>query len=125
MGQLWIDWVIDDGKQAIIDNPNLDYSQAWGFDHGGNNWLTGVSTQGKSLILYGRRLRSMNQGYSRLVAKYKQGKSEFYWDLNLDRIQRKRNNQNREAVNKAARFIVNRCHRHRRSKYLKSFILRW
>ncbi len=51
----------------------------------------------------------MNQGYSRLVAKYKQDKSDKYWDANLDRIQSKRNNQMRDAINKAARFIVNRC----------------
>lgn len=108
-GELWIDWVIDDGKEAITDNPNLDYSQAWSFDHGGTNWLTGVSTRGKSFIIDGRKLKAMNQGYCRLVAKYKTGKSDFYWDSNLDRVQRKRNNQIRNAVNKAARFIVNRC----------------
>lgn len=108
-GQLWIDWVIDDGKESIIDNPNLDYTQAWSFDHGGGNWLTGVSTRGKSLIIDGRKLRSLNQGYSRLVAKYKQGKSDFYWDSNLDRVQLKRNNQMRDAINKAARFIINQC----------------
>lgn len=108
-GQFWIDWVIEDGKQPITTNPNLDYSQAWGFDHGGGNWITGVSTRGESLIIDGKRLRSMNQGYCRLVAKYKAGKSEFYWDGNLDRIQRKRNNQMRDAINKAARFIINRC----------------
>ena len=39
-GELWIDWVIDDGKQPIRIKPNLDYTQAWSFDHGGNNWLT-------------------------------------------------------------------------------------
>jgi putative transposase len=108
-GELWIDWVIDDGKEAITNNPNLDYAQAWSFDHGGTNWLTGVSTHGKSLIIDGRKLKSMNQGYCRLVAKYKQGKSEFYWDSNLDRVQRKRNNQMRDAINKAARFIINQC----------------
>lgn len=108
-GQFWIDWVIDDGKEPIKNNPHLDYSQAWGFDHGGTNWLTGVSTLGKSLIIDGKKLKSMNQGYCRFVAKYKQGKSDFYWDANLDRIQRKRNNQMRDAINKAARFIVNRC----------------
>lgn len=108
-GELWIDWGIDDGKEAIASNPNLDYSQAWSFDHGGTNWLTGVSTRGKSLIVDGRKLKSMNQGYCRLVAKYKQGKSDFYWDSNLDRIQRKRNNQRRDAINKAARFIINQC----------------
>ncbi|MFK0732184.1 MAG: RNA-guided endonuclease InsQ/TnpB family protein [Gloeotrichia echinulata GP01] len=109
LGQFWIDWVIDDGQEPIDHNPNLDYTQAWSFDHGGGNWLTGVSTRGKSLIIDGRRLRSMNQGYSRLVAKYKQGKSDFYWDSNLDRVQRKRNNQMRDAINKAARFIINQC----------------
>ncbi|NEN98006.1 MAG: IS200/IS605 family element transposase accessory protein TnpB [Moorea sp. SIO3I7] len=109
LGQLWIDWVIDDGKQAVEHNPDLDYSQAWSFDHGGDNWLTGISTKGKSLIIDGRKLKSMNQGYSRLVAKYKSGKSESYWDANLDRVQRKRNNQMRDAKNKAARFIINRC----------------
>ncbi len=108
LGELWIDWVIDDGKEPIEHNPKLDYSEAWGFDHGGTNWLTGVSTLGQSLIIDGRKLKSMNQGYSRLVAKYKQGNDQ-YWDANLDRIQRKRNNQMRDAINKAARFIVNRC----------------
>ncbi|NEP50169.1 MAG: IS200/IS605 family element transposase accessory protein TnpB, partial [Moorea sp. SIO3C2] len=68
-----------------------------------------VSTHGKSLIIDGRKLKSLNQGYARLVAKYKAGKPEFYWDANLDRVQRKRNNQIRDAINKAARFIVNRC----------------
>lgn len=109
LGEFWIDWIIDDGKKPVNVNPKLDYSQAWGFDHGGTNWLTGVSTRGKSLIVDGRKLKSMNQGYCRLVAKYKQGKSEFYWDENLDRIQRKRNNQMRDAINKAARFIINQC----------------
>ncbi|NEO74554.1 transposase, partial [Moorena sp. SIO3H5] len=109
LGELWIDWVIDDGKQPISNNHYLDYTQAWSFDHGGTNWLTGVSTQGKSLIIDGRKLKSMNQGYCRLVAKYKQGKPDFYWDSNLDRVQRKRNNQMRDVINKAARFIINRC----------------
>jgi len=109
LGELWIDWVIDDGKEPIDINPNLDYNQAWSFDHGGTNWLTGVSTHGKSLIIDGRKLKAMNQGYCRLVAKYKQGKSDFYWDSNLDRVQRKRNNQMRDTVNKAARFIINQC----------------
>ncbi len=109
LGELSIDWVIDDGKEPISNNPNLDYRQAWSFDHGGSNWLTGVSTRGKSLIIDGRKLKAMNQGYCRLVAKYKQGKSDLYWDSNLDRVQRKRNNQMRDAVNKAARFIINQC----------------
>jgi len=108
-GQLWIDWIIDDGKQPVGINPKLDYSQAVGIDHGGDNWLTCVSTLGKSFIIDGKKLKSLNQGYFRLVAKYKQGKPDFYWDANLDRVQRKRNNQMRDGINKAARFLINRC----------------
>ncbi|NEQ11428.1 MAG: IS200/IS605 family element transposase accessory protein TnpB [Moorea sp. SIO4E2] len=108
-GQLWIDWVIDDGKKPVSVNSKLDYSQALGIDHGGDNWLTCVTTLGQSFIIDGKKLKSMNQGHARLVAKHKAGKSDFYWDSNLDRIQLKRNNQMRDAINKAARFIVNRC----------------
>ena len=108
-GQLWIDWVIDDGKEPVATNPYLDYSQAIGIDHGGDNWLTCVSTLGNSFIIDGKKLKAMNQGYCRLVAKHKSGKSEKYWDSNLDRIQLKRNNQMRDAINKSARFIINRC----------------
>ncbi|ELR97363.1 transposase, IS605 OrfB family, central region [Gloeocapsa sp. PCC 73106] len=57
-------------------------------------------------------MRSLNQGYCRLVAKYKQGKSDFYWDENLDRVQAKHNNQKRDLINKTARFIVNYCLNH-------------
>lgn len=102
LGEIWIDWVIDDVTQPITYNPKLDYAQAWSFDHGGTNWLTGVSSRGKSLIIDGCKLKAMNQGYCRRVAKYKQGKSDLYWDENLDQIQRKRNNQMRDAINKAA-----------------------
>ena len=108
-GQLWIDWVIDDGKQPVTANPQLNYSHALSIDHGGDNWLTCVSTLGKSFIIDGKKLKAMNQGYSRLVAKHKAGKPERDWDSTLDRIQLKRNNQMRDAVNKAARFIINRC----------------
>ncbi|BAZ26439.1 transposase [Kalymmatonema gypsitolerans NIES-4073] len=29
LGEMWIDWVIDDGKEPVDNNPNLDYTQAW------------------------------------------------------------------------------------------------
>jgi hypothetical protein len=63
-------------------------------------------TRGKSLIIDGRKLKAMNQGYCRLVAKYKQGKSDFYWDSNLDRVQRKRNNQMRDAIIKLLGLLL-------------------
>lgn len=57
LGEFVIDWVIDDGNEAIEVNPNLDYSHAWSFDHGGTNWLTGVSTRGRSFVIDGRKLK--------------------------------------------------------------------
>ncbi|MDH6089714.1 transposase [Umezakia ovalisporum] len=109
LGEFWIDWVIDNCNKPVNTNPELDYSQGWSFDHRGTNWLTGVSTRGKSLIIDGRTLKSINQGYCPLVAKYKQNKFDFYWDSNLDRVQLQRNNQMQHAINKAARFIINQC----------------
>jgi len=36
LGEFWIDWVIDDGKELVNFHPDLDYTQAIGFDRGGN-----------------------------------------------------------------------------------------
>ena len=58
LGQLWIDRVIDDGKRPIDNNPNLDYTQAWSFDHGGIKLVNSDSTRGKSLIIDGHKLKS-------------------------------------------------------------------
>lgn len=104
-GSLYVNYVYT-ADPVVVD---VDPSQALGIDHGGSNWLTCVTTLAKSFIIDGKPLRSINQGYDRQVAKYKAGKSEFYWDDELDRITEKRNNQMRDATNKAARFIVNHC----------------
>ncbi|MDJ0724881.1 MAG: transposase [Prochloraceae cyanobacterium] len=105
-GQLWAEYVYQ--AQSKTAN-NLDYSQAIGLDPGVTNWLTVVSTKGKSFILCGKQVKSINQRYNKIVAKYKRGKSDFYWDDYLDQITHKRNCQLRDAVNKAARFIINYC----------------
>lgn len=108
-GQLWAEYVY---KVVSLTNPGLDYSQAIGIDPGITNWLTVVSTQGKSFIICGRKIKSINQRYNKAVANYKKGKSEFYWDSYLDKITHKRNCQIRDSVNKAARFIINYCLNH-------------
>ena len=108
-GQLWAEYVYKVEPQTAN---GLDYSQAIGIDPGVTNWLTVVNNQGKSFIICGRKIKSINQRYNKAVAKYKQGKSEFYWDDYLDKITHKRNSQIRDSVNKAARFIVNYCLNH-------------
>ena len=104
--KLWAEYVYKVKPQQAV---GLDYSQGIGIDPGVSNWLTAVSSQGKSFIVCGKKIKSINQRYNRAVAKYKQGKSEFYWDEYLASITHKRNCQMRDAVNKAARFVINYC----------------
>lgn len=88
---------------------DVDFSQAIGIDPGVDNWLTCVTTLGKSFILDGRRLKSLNQIYNRRVASRKAGHQGAYWDDVLAEITEKRNRQMRDSINKAARFIINHC----------------
>ena len=108
-GQLWAEYVY---KTETIRASNLDYSQGIGIDPGVTNWLTAVSSKGKSFIICGQKIKSINHRYNKMIAKYKKGKSDFYWDDYLDSITHKRNCQMRDAVNKAARFILNYCLKH-------------
>ncbi|WP_107668965.1 transposase [Cyanothece sp. BG0011] len=85
---------------------------ALAIDHGVDNWLSSVTTKGKSFIVNGRRIKSINQRYNRFVAKYKQGKSQDYWDDKLEQVTHRRNCQMRDAINKAARFVINYCLKH-------------
>ncbi len=108
-GKLWAEYVYQvESKQAI----GLDYSQGIGIDPGVTNWVTAVTSKGKSFIVCGRKIKSINQRYNRAVAKYKQGKSEFYWDEYLAKLTHKRNCQMRDAVNKSARFLISYCLNH-------------
>ncbi|MGK7885357.1 MAG: RNA-guided endonuclease InsQ/TnpB family protein [Crocosphaera sp.] len=108
-GKLWAEYVY---KTQLVKVSNLDYCQGLGIDHGVDNWLGCISTKGKSFIVNGRKIKSINQRYNRFVAKQKQGKTQDYWDNQLDLATHKRNCQMRDAVNKAARFVVNYCLRH-------------
>lgn len=107
--EFWIDWICDDSKQPIKDSPNLDYNQAIAIDHGVKCWLSAVTTKGKSFIVEAPQLKTAIWKYQTKVKQYKQGKSNFYWDDYLDKLTSKYNLQVRDAVNKAARFVINRC----------------
>ena len=108
-GKLWAEYVY---KTEIKKANNLDYSQGIGIDSGVSNWLTIVSSQGKSFIICGKKIKSINQKSNRKIAKYKQGKSDFYWDKYLAQLTHKRNVVMRDAVNKAARMVINYCLTH-------------
>lgn len=73
------------------------------------NLVAAVGTDESNLLIDARQLKAMNQGYNRLVARRKAGKSQEYWDTYLDRLTRKRNDQMRDGINKAARLVLNHC----------------
>ena len=110
VGQLWAEYVYKvEAKKA----QNLDYSQAIGIDPGVTNLLSVVSNQGKSFIVCGRKIKSINQRYNKAVALYKKGKPQKYWDEHLDKLTHERNCQVRDVVNKSSRFVINYCLNHR------------
>ncbi len=92
---------------------DVDPTSALGIDPGLNNWLTCVSTEGKSFLLDGRKLKSINQWYNKQVAKLKEGFPQGFWSNELATITEKRNRQVRDGVNKAARFVINYCLSHK------------
>lgn len=86
-----------------------DPTRILGIDHGLNNWLTCVSNCGTSLIVDGLHLKSLNQWYNKRVSTIKEGKAQGFWSKELATITEKRNRQMRDAVNKAARIVINHC----------------
>ncbi|RAM51058.1 MAG: transposase [Hapalosiphonaceae cyanobacterium JJU2] len=89
-------------------NPN----NALAIDPGINNWLSCVSNVGTSFIVDGRKVKSLNQWYNKRVSTLKEGKPQGYWDDRLAHITEKRNRQMKDAVNKAAKLVVNHCIKH-------------
>lgn len=87
----------------------LDRSRALGLDPGLNNWLTCVSNVGTSFIVDGKELKALNQWYNKQVSTMKDGKPQGFWSRTLAQITEKRNRTMRDAVNKAARIVVNHC----------------
>jgi putative transposase len=105
----YAEYVYQYGNAGASSSLQLDRNQALGIDHGGDNWLTCVSTLGASFIIDGRKLKSINQLYNKKVARIKTGKAQGFWNDELGHLTENRNRTMRDAINKAARFIVNYC----------------
>jgi len=88
---------------------DVDAANVLGIDPGLNNWLTCVSNVGTSFAVDGLHLKSLNQWYNKRVSVLKENKSQGFWSKQLAGITEKRNRQVRDAVNKAARIVVNHC----------------
>jgi putative transposase len=87
----------------------VDSEKALMLDHGMNNWLTCVSNAGTSFIIDGLHLKSINQGYNKRVAFLMGGKANGYWSKRLEQLTENRNRTMRDAINKAARKVIDHC----------------
>jgi putative transposase len=96
-------------RQKPASSHALNQDNALAIDPGINNWLSCVSNVETSFIIDGRKVKSLNQWYNKRVAMLKEGKEQGYWDEQLAQITEKRNRQMRDAVNKAARLVVDHC----------------
>ncbi len=87
----------------------LNPDNALGCDPGMDNWVTCVSTVGTSFIVDGKHVKSLNRWYNKKVSTIKEGKPQGFWCKKLAHLTEKRNRQMRDAVNKAARQVINHC----------------
>ena len=95
-------------KQKDVKS-KLNQSNILCLDPGVGNLLTAVSTIGKSFIIDGKKVKSINQWYNKKVAALKKDKPQGYWDDQLAALSEKRNRQFKDVRNKVARFIVSWC----------------
>ncbi len=108
-GCFYVEWVYKLDPPQSPQWRELDTEKVLGIDHGLDNWLTCVSNAGTSFIVDGKHLKSVNQWYNKQIATIKENKPQGFWSKRLSRITEKRNRQMRDAVNKAARLVINYC----------------
>jgi putative transposase len=104
-GQFYLELVY---KMPVVKSSVLA-ERALGIDPGLNNWLTCISNVGTSFIVDGLHLKSLNQWYNKRISVLKENQSHSFWSKQLANITEKRNRQVRDAVNKAARIVINHC----------------
>ena len=92
---------------------NLNTNNALALDLGVNNLVTAVSNSGKSFIIDGKKLKSINQWYNKQNARLQSVKDKQHFGrkpTNRQRaICRARNNKVNDYMNKVARKIIDYC----------------
>ena len=91
----------------------LNKNNALAIDLGINNLATCVTNNGKSFIIDGRKLKSINQYYNKINAKLQSIKDKQRimrkTTLRQKKLAMKRNNRVNDYMNKTARKIINYC----------------
>ena len=102
--------------EAECSQRNLNTNNALALDLGVNNLVTAVSSQGKSFIIDGRRLKSINQWFNKENARLQSIKDKQHFGKRTTNrqkaIARDRNNKVNDYMNKAARQVINYCVAH-------------
>ena len=92
---------------------NLNQSNALALDLGINNLVTAVSNTGKSFIVDGRKLKSINQWFNKENARLQSIKDKQHFGKKTTNRQkaivRDRNNKVNDYMNKTARIIIDYC----------------
>ena len=97
--------------QEEIDH-NLNEDNVLSLDLGVNNLITAVTNKGKSFIIDGRRLKSINQWFNKHNAKLQSIKDKQKIEKNTYKqkaLYRKRNNQVNDYMNKAVKMVISYC----------------
>lgn len=92
---------------------NLNKNNALAIDLGINNLATCVTSAGKSFIIDGRRLKSINQWFNKENARLQSIKDQQHFGKKTTNrqkaIARDRNNKVNDYMNKAARKVIDYC----------------
>lgn len=99
--------------QVECEKRNLDKNNALAIDLGVNNLATCVTNRGKSFIVDGKKLKSINQWFNKYNAKLQSIKDKQDYGKALTMKQKyiwnKRNNKVNDYLSKSARIIINYC----------------
>lgn len=99
--------------EAVCIQRNLNPDNALAIDLGINNLATCVTNTGKSFIVDGRRLKSINQWFNKENARLQSIKDKQNFGKHATNrqktIARDRNNKVNDYMSKVARIIINYC----------------
>jgi transposase, IS605 orfB family len=97
------------------ENINLNTNNALAIDLGVNNLCTCVTNVGKSFIIDGKKLKSINQFFNKQNARLQSIKDKQNIKRQTEQqylISRKRKNRVNDYINKTCRYIINYCLTH-------------
>ena len=100
--------------EAECIDRNLNKENALALDPGVNNLMTAVTSNGKSFIIDGKRLKSINQWYNKENARLQSIKDRQHQDskkttARQKALARKRNGRVNDYLAKAARKVIDYC----------------